>query len=106
ENISYFDSKVSSQQHAEVWEENAKIYIKDMKSSNGNFINSKRLSLDGLESEPYELKSDNIVEFRIDIIGKGNKTIIHHKVAAHIICIFSEQDAHIATCAEHQHQLQ
>ena len=39
----------------------AKIYIKDVKSSNGTFINGERLSPEGLESEPYELKTDDIV---------------------------------------------
>ena len=37
------------------------IYIKDVKSSNGTFINGERLSPEGLESEPYELKTDDIV---------------------------------------------
>lgn len=32
-----------------------------MKSSNGTFINGERLSAEGVESEPYELKSDDIV---------------------------------------------
>ncbi|KIM79867.1 hypothetical protein PILCRDRAFT_823052 [Piloderma croceum F 1598] len=107
ENNGYFDSKVLSRQHAEVWEENAKIFIKDVKSSNGTFINGERLSPEGLESQPYELKSDDIVEFGIDIVGEDNKTIIHHKVAARVVCVFSEQDAHVAARAEqHQHQLQ
>jgi pSer/pThr/pTyr-binding forkhead associated (FHA) protein len=34
---------------------------KDVKSSNGTFINSERLSSEGHESEPFELKSDDIV---------------------------------------------
>ena len=37
------------------------IYIKDVKSSNGTFINGDRLSSEGHESEPFELKSDDIV---------------------------------------------
>ena len=37
------------------------IFIKDVKSSNGTFINGERLSAEGLESEPFELKSDDIV---------------------------------------------
>jgi pSer/pThr/pTyr-binding forkhead associated (FHA) protein len=37
------------------------IYIKDVKSSNGTFINGERLSPEGLESDPFELKSDDIV---------------------------------------------
>ena len=40
-------------------------------------------------------------------MGEDNKTIIHHKVAARVVCVFSEQDAHVAARAEqHQHQLQ
>lgn len=101
----YFDSKVLSRQHAEVWEEAGKIYIKDVKSSNGTFINGERLSIEAVESEPYELKSDDIVEFGIDIVGEDNKTIIHHKVAARVLCVFSEQDAQVAARAE-QHQQQ
>ncbi|KAJ7186717.1 hypothetical protein C8R46DRAFT_1057823 [Mycena filopes] len=89
----YFDSKVLSRQHAEVWEENNKIFIKDVKSSNGTFINGDRLSAEGAESEPFELKTDDIVEFGIDIVGEDNKTIIHHKVAARVSCIFTEQQA-------------
>ncbi|KAJ7119431.1 hypothetical protein C8R44DRAFT_788052 [Mycena epipterygia] len=98
----YFDSKVLSRQHAEVWEEGNKIFIKDVKSSNGTFINGERLSPEGLESEPFELKSDDIVEFGIDIVGEDNKTIIHHKVAARVSCVFTEQQVAMAARAEQQ----
>lgn len=37
------------------------IFIKDVKSSNGTFINGERLSPEGVESEPFELKNDDIV---------------------------------------------
>ncbi|GLB42942.1 putative cell cycle arrest in response to pheromone-related protein [Lyophyllum shimeji] len=100
----YFDSKVLSRQHAEVWEDGNKIFIKDVKSSNGTFINGERLSPEGLESDPYELKSDDIVEFGIDIVGEDNKTIIHHKVAARVVCVFTEQDAQVAARAEQLQQ--
>ncbi|KZT20899.1 hypothetical protein NEOLEDRAFT_1140250 [Neolentinus lepideus HHB14362 ss-1] len=102
----YFDSKVLSRQHAEVWEEGSKIFIKDVKSSNGTFINSERLSGEGLESEPFELKTDDIVEFGIDIVGEDNKTIIHHKVAARVWCVMGEADMQNAQRAEQQQQQQ
>ncbi|KAF8525040.1 hypothetical protein BU17DRAFT_41980 [Hysterangium stoloniferum] len=89
----YFDSKVLSRQHAEVWEEDGKIFIKDVKSSNGTFINGERLSPEGVESQPFELKTDDIVEFGIDIVGEDNKTIVHHKVAARVTCVLSPDDA-------------
>jgi hypothetical protein len=96
----YFDSKVLSRQHAEVWEESGKIFIKDVKSSNGTFINGERLSPEGVESEPFELKNDDIVEFGIDIIGEDNKTTIHHKVAARVLCVFTEEDVQDAARVE------
>ena len=71
----YFDSKVLSRQHdgkviqnlplllPPLHEDNfaLRIYIKDVKSSNGTFIDGERLSGEGLESEPFELKSEGVV---------------------------------------------
>jgi hypothetical protein len=89
------------------------IFIKDVKSSNGTFVNGERLSSEGLESEPYELKSDDHVvsssslpsllssaltsssasqEFGIDIVGDDNKTVVHHKVSSKAFCIFNQGD--------------
>jgi hypothetical protein len=46
-----------------------------------------------------------VQEFGIDIVGDDNKTIIHHKVAARVVCVFSEQDVQFAARAEaHQQQ--
>ena len=43
-------------------------------------------------------------EFGVDIAGKYNKSIIHHKVATRVLYIFSEQEAVIGTRAvHHQH---
>ncbi|KAJ9093922.1 hypothetical protein QFC19_008155 [Naganishia cerealis] len=89
----YFDSKVLSRTHAEIWEHDGKIFIKDVKSSNGTFINGDRLSAEGIESEPFELKSEDMVEFGIDIISEDNKTIVHHKVSAKAYCVFNVDDA-------------
>lgn len=89
----YFDSKVLSRMHAEVWQHDGKIYIKDVKSSNGTFVNGDRLSAEGVESEPFELKSEDMVEFGIDIISEDNKTIVHHKVSAKAYCVFDVDDA-------------
>ncbi|KAJ7078511.1 hypothetical protein C8R44DRAFT_895937 [Mycena epipterygia] len=90
----YFDSRVLSRQHAEVWEESNKIFIKDVKSSNGTFINGERLSLEGRESEPYELKSDDILEFGVDIVSEDNKTVLHRKVVARVTCVFPNKTGH------------
>ncbi|KAJ7119430.1 hypothetical protein C8R44DRAFT_877863 [Mycena epipterygia] len=89
----YFDSKVLSRRHAEVWCEDNKIFIKDTMSSNGTYINGQRLSLEGTESGPFELKNADIVEMGSDIFGEDNETIIHQKVAARVACVFTEQVA-------------
>jgi hypothetical protein len=39
-------------------------------------------------------------EFGIDIVGEDNKTVVHHKVAAKVACIFSESDAAAAARSE------
>lgn len=81
----YFDSKVLSRQHAEIWaDREGKIWIRDIRSSNGTFVNSKRLSLENRDSEPHPLKDQDILELGIDIVSEDGKTIVHHKVAARV----------------------
>ncbi|CAG8583117.1 9_t:CDS:2, partial [Ambispora leptoticha] len=85
ENNGYFDSKVLSRTHAEVWNDRGKVYIKDLKSSNGTFVNNHRLSPEGSESEPKELHHEDILEFGIDILGDDNHTIMYKKVSAKVL---------------------
>ncbi|KAL2016584.1 hypothetical protein VTK56DRAFT_3285 [Thermocarpiscus australiensis] len=81
----YFDSKVLSRQHAEIWADaNGKIWIRDVKSSNGTFVNGTRLSPENRESEPHELQSQDHLELGIDIVSEDQKTVVHHKVAAKV----------------------
>ncbi|KAL2890259.1 hypothetical protein HOO65_020801 [Ceratocystis lukuohia] len=81
----YFDSKVLSRQHAEIWSDRSgKIWIRDVKSSNGTFVNNVRLSAENLDSDPHEIKTGDHLELGIDIIGEDGKTIIHHKVSAKV----------------------
>ncbi|MBW0481156.1 hypothetical protein O181_020871 [Austropuccinia psidii MF-1] len=93
----YFDSKVLSRMHAEVWTENGKVLIKDVKSSNGTFINGERLSPEGHESEAFELHTEDLVEFGIDIIADDNKSIVHHKVATKVFLVLNAEDAAAAS---------
>lgn len=84
-NNGYFDSKVLSRQHAEMWaDRNGKIWIRDVKSSNGTFVNGVRLSLEGKESEPHELREGDTLELGIDIVSEDQKSIVHHKVSAKV----------------------
>jgi pSer/pThr/pTyr-binding forkhead associated (FHA) protein len=77
----YFDSKVVSRIHAEVWCEDDKVcrfyikslittdlnlplsqvLIKDVKSTNGTFINGDRLSPESTESDIFQLHSNDTV---------------------------------------------
>jgi len=82
----FFDSKVLSRQHAEVWAERqqGRVFIRDVKSSNGTFVNGMRLSQENKESEPRELREQDVLELGIDIVSEDQKTVVHHKVAAKI----------------------
>ena len=81
----YFDSKVLSRQHAEVWaDRNGKVWIRDVKSSNGTFVNGARLSPENRDSEPHELREQDTLELGIDIVSEDQKSIVHHKVSAKV----------------------
>jgi hypothetical protein len=81
----FFDSKVLSRQHAEVWaDRSGKVWIRDVKSSNGTFVNGQRLSQENRESEPHELRQHDTLELGIDIVSEDQKTIVHHKVSAKV----------------------
>ena len=82
----YFDSKVLSRQHAEVYADrpSGRIFIRDVKSSNGTFVNGMRLSQENKESEPRELREQDVLELGIDIVSEDQKTVVHHKVAAKV----------------------
>lgn len=79
----YFDSKVLSRQHAEIWaDHDGRIWIRDVRSSNGTFVDGQRLSQEGRESDPHEIREQSVLELGIDIVGEDQKTVVHHKVAA------------------------
>jgi pSer/pThr/pTyr-binding forkhead associated (FHA) protein len=81
----FFDSKVLSRQHAEIWaDRNGKIWIRDVRSSNGTFVNGARLSAENRDSEPHELQTQDHLELGIDIVSEDQKTVVHHKVAAKV----------------------
>lgn len=51
-----FDTKVLSRNHAEVYgDAQGRVFIRDLGSSNGTYINSFRLSLDAVPSEPFPI---------------------------------------------------
>lgn len=81
----FFDSKVLSRQHAELWaDKSGKIWIRDIKSSNGTFVNGQRLSPENRESEAHEIRESDTLELGIDIVSEDQNTIVHHKVSAKV----------------------
>jgi len=81
----FFDSKVLSRQHAEIYaDRNGQIWIRDVKSSNGTFINGARLSPENRDSDPKPLNTQDHLELGIDIVSEDQKTVVHHKVAAKV----------------------
>ena len=81
----FFDSKVLSRQHAEVWaDQDGRVFIRDVRSSNGTFVNGKRLSMENRDSEPHPLKETDVLELGIDIVSEDGKNIVHSKVAARV----------------------
>lgn len=58
--------------------------IRDVKSSNGTFVNGYRLSPENRDSEPHQLNEGDTLELGIDIVSEDQKSIVHHKVSARV----------------------
>ncbi|KAI8807903.1 hypothetical protein BJ742DRAFT_811173 [Cladochytrium replicatum] len=72
-----FVSKVVSRQHAVLFFADGKVYIQDTKSSSGTFLNGRRLSPQGEQSENYELKEGDLIQLGEDCEVNGT---IHKRV--------------------------
>ncbi|MFH4979912.1 hypothetical protein AB6A40_006621 [Gnathostoma spinigerum] len=94
-----FDCKVLSRNHAVLWYEEGCFLLKDTKSSNGTFINSKRLSRSAEESEPRPIYSGDILQFGVDIVegpSKGMGEVIHGCIVA-MIRLFDDKGEEVLT---------
>ncbi|KAJ7599085.1 SMAD/FHA domain-containing protein [Mycena floridula] len=80
----YFTSKSMSRLHAQIWEDDSKVFIKDTRSFNGTFVNGDRLSGKQCESEPRELKTDDIIQFCTDILADDQVTVNHPKIVVRV----------------------
>ena len=50
--------------------------LQDTKSSNGTFINNIRLSQGAEESQPYELKSGDTIQFGVDVVESSKNGMV------------------------------
>ncbi|KAI7894207.1 SMAD/FHA domain-containing protein [Mucor mucedo] len=61
-----FRSKVVSRKHAEIFLEAGKVYLRDVKSSSGTFLNSRRLCGPGQVSQAHEIQDNDIIQLGVD----------------------------------------
>ncbi|EPB89565.1 hypothetical protein HMPREF1544_03649 [Mucor circinelloides 1006PhL] len=64
-----FKSKVVSRNHAELWSEQGKVYIRDIGSSSGTFLNRIRLSPPSHISQPHEVRDGDAIQLGVDYQG-------------------------------------
>ncbi|KAI8902793.1 hypothetical protein BC833DRAFT_616325 [Globomyces pollinis-pini] len=62
----WFKSKVVSRSHAEFWLKDGQIYLRDVGSSSGTFLNKLRLSPANKMSRPYPIRDGDIVQLGVD----------------------------------------
>ncbi|CEP11323.1 hypothetical protein [Parasitella parasitica] len=64
-----FRSKVVSRTHAEIFVRANKVFIRDLESSSGTFLNSRRLCGPNQKSEPFQLHDNDIIQLGVDYQG-------------------------------------
>lgn len=82
-----FNNSTLSSEHADIWcGDRGTIWIKDLGSRNGTFVNGTRLSLPKEKSVlPYELRLGDIIELGMDIYDRATgQTIQYPRLAARI----------------------
>lgn len=93
ENNAIFDCKVLSRNHAIFWysDKENKFYIKDTKSSNGTFVNDKKL----MQSEFEEICSGDIIKFGVDVVESTKKDGTIHGCIIAIVHLFDSNGIEI-----------
>ncbi|XP_065673440.1 sarcolemmal membrane-associated protein isoform X3 [Hydra vulgaris] len=97
-NNAVFDCKVLSRNHAIMWYENGKFLLQDTKSSNGTYVNSVRLSRGSEESEPYEIKSNDILQFGVEVV-ENSKNVTHGCIIG-LVTLFHEDGTEALSSTE------
>ncbi|OAJ42598.1 hypothetical protein BDEG_26038 [Batrachochytrium dendrobatidis JEL423] len=66
----WFKSKVVSRIHAEIWNKDGQLYLKDIGSSSGTFLNKMRLSPASKVSRPYPIRAGDVIQLGVDYQGR------------------------------------
>lgn len=67
-----FPSQVVSRNHMEIWSDKARVYIRDIGSMSGTFLNGERLSEPGKQSAAVEVKSGDRIRLGKDFVEEKN----------------------------------
>lgn len=77
----YFDLRVLLRNHAQLFADvnTGKIYLKDLGSSNGTFVNEEKISADK-DAQPTEINKGDVIDLGFDIESHQN----HRKISARV----------------------
>ena len=81
----FFECRVLSRSHALIWYEEPRFFIKDLKSSNGTFVNGRRLP----GEQKQELGEGDVIQFGQDVFDSMEK---HYCIVARINLGGGEED--------------
>lgn len=62
----WYKSKVVSRAHAEIWLKDGQVYLRDVGSSSGTFLNNMRLSPPNKTSRPYPIREGDSIRLGVD----------------------------------------
>jgi pSer/pThr/pTyr-binding forkhead associated (FHA) protein len=81
-----FSSRAVSQEHAGIWAGlGGRVWIRDLGSKHGTYVNGIRLSQSrALSINPRELQRGDILELGIDIFGEDGERIRHPRIQAKV----------------------
>jgi len=82
-----YESQVLSRNHAEIYAENGKVYLKDLESSNGTFVDGERIT------KPTEIKDGSNVDFGVVVYDEDGETVKHDKVSVIVRFVEKNQEA-------------
>lgn len=68
-----YETKVVSRIHAEIWAVGNDVFIKDLSSKSGTFLNGNRLSAASKESQPFKLNAGDAIQFGVDFQDRNIK---------------------------------